>query len=159
MQDIIENPLYLEEHLGLPIPGNIHAVSVCLPTWSSVVNYEENDEVLKAKLQSGYPRFVLNPVTLQLIEYAKNKMNIKSSRYILPYPSRHIATKCMKNIRFKSSSDKVEIIKLKGSSVYLVVFAKDLKDFAWEFWQHTGQGLSSRQAEAILNGKKEKSEE
>lgn len=43
--------------LGAAIPYDIHAVSVSLPTWESVVGYEESDQEILSQLTSGYPRF------------------------------------------------------------------------------------------------------
>ena len=43
--------------LGAPIPADTHAVSVSLPTWASVVGYEEGDENIISQLTIGYPRF------------------------------------------------------------------------------------------------------
>lgn len=44
--------------LGSILPENDpHGVSISLPTWSSVVGYEQGDPTVLAKLQSGYPRF------------------------------------------------------------------------------------------------------
>ena len=40
---------------------------------------------------------------------------------------------------------------------YGVFFNEDLKNIAKEFWQHTGMGISSRFAEAIVSGKDLKS--
>lgn len=48
---------WLSEALGESIPKDNHAVSVSLPTWSSVVGYEEGDPNIITKLQTGYPRF------------------------------------------------------------------------------------------------------
>lgn len=44
--------------LGQPIPLDTqHAVSVCFPTWKSVISYVEKDPKVLGCLKSGYPRF------------------------------------------------------------------------------------------------------
>jgi len=44
--------------IGKPIPDTPHAVSVSLPRFEDVVNYEEKEPATMAKVRSGYPRFV-----------------------------------------------------------------------------------------------------
>lgn len=48
--------------LGQPIPLDTqHAVSVCFPTWKSVISYVEKDPKVLGCLKSGYPRFWIHP--------------------------------------------------------------------------------------------------
>jgi cystathionine gamma-synthase len=54
--------------LGVPLPCDEHACSVSLPTWSSVVGYEEGDSNIISSLATGYPRFVYHPYTVQLMQ-------------------------------------------------------------------------------------------
>eukprot|EP00559_Dactyliosolen_fragilissimus_P004030 CAMPEP_0184859360 /NCGR_PEP_ID=MMETSP0580-20130426/4369_1 /TAXON_ID=1118495 /ORGANISM="Dactyliosolen fragilissimus" /LENGTH=871 /DNA_ID=CAMNT_0027355957 /DNA_START=48 /DNA_END=2664 /DNA_ORIENTATION=+ len=56
--------------LGCPIPLDEHACSVSLPTWSSVVGYEEGDPYVTSKLTCGYPRFVYHPYIMTLMKEA-----------------------------------------------------------------------------------------
>ncbi len=53
--------------LGHPLPLDEHACSVSLPTWSSVVGYEEGSPQITSKLACGYPRFVYHPYIIQLM--------------------------------------------------------------------------------------------
>ena len=47
-----------KELLGAPIPyGNIHAVSVSLPTWEDNVGWASGDSRVVDAMQTGYPRF------------------------------------------------------------------------------------------------------
>ena len=41
MRDLINNPIWEKSELGLPIPDSKHAVSVALPAWNDVIDYEE----------------------------------------------------------------------------------------------------------------------
>ena len=72
MRDFIRQPAFSEEDLGVPLPDSPHACSVCLPTWSSVVGYEEGRQKILRRLKAGYPRFIRNPfverVTLRAAE-------------------------------------------------------------------------------------------
>lgn len=56
--------------LGHPLPLDEHACSVSLPTWSSVVGYEEGSPQVTDKLACGYPRFVYHPYIIKLMEVA-----------------------------------------------------------------------------------------
>lgn len=59
--------------LGRPLPLDEHACSVSLPTWSSVVGYEEGSPQIISKLACGYPRFVYHPYVIQLMDAALDK--------------------------------------------------------------------------------------
>ena len=66
------------KELGAPLPFDEHACSVSLPTWCSVVGYEEGDNETVMALKTGYPRFVYHTYVLQLMEvilemFSKNK--------------------------------------------------------------------------------------
>ena len=54
--------------LGHPLPLDEHACSVSLPTWSSIVGYEEGSPHIVNNLACGYPRFVYHPYIIQLIK-------------------------------------------------------------------------------------------
>lgn len=56
--------------LGHPIPLDEHACSVSLPTWSSIVGYEEGSREITSQLACGYPRFVFHPYVVELMDYA-----------------------------------------------------------------------------------------
>mmetsp|Transcript_6693 Transcript_6693/g.8458 ORF Transcript_6693/g.8458 Transcript_6693/m.8458 type:complete len:816 (+) Transcript_6693:12-2459(+) len=56
--------------LGHPIPLDEHACSVSLPSWHSVVGYEEGFPEVTEKLACGYPRFVYHPYIITLMDVA-----------------------------------------------------------------------------------------
>jgi len=41
LRDLLKKPIWKNLELGHAIPDSIHAVSVALPTWNDVINYEE----------------------------------------------------------------------------------------------------------------------
>ena len=41
LRDLLKKPIWKNLELGYAIPDSIHAVSVALPTWNDVINYEE----------------------------------------------------------------------------------------------------------------------
>lgn len=51
----------------LPVDSN-HACSVSLPSWASVVGYEEGTPEVVHAMKCGYPRFVYHPYVRQLME-------------------------------------------------------------------------------------------
>ena len=42
-RDLLTDPCWRGEDMGLPLPDSTHAVSVALPRWRDVIAYEEND--------------------------------------------------------------------------------------------------------------------
>ena len=88
--------------LGHPLPLDEHACSVSLPTWSSVVGYEEGSPQITSKMACGYPRFVYHPYIIQLMDAAldidiklqKNKCVQKGDYDCLVLPNRNSALRC-----------------------------------------------------------------
>ena len=62
-----ENSLMPTIPVGQPIPPNVsHAVSVSLPRWQDIVDYEEGR--LTDSMQTGYPRFFIHH-SIQKVRY------------------------------------------------------------------------------------------
>ncbi len=84
--------------LGHPLPLDEHACSVSLPTWCSVVGYEEGAQEVTQKMACGYPRFVYHPYIIQLMNAAleidrdRNKTDGEFDCIVLP--SRSSALRC-----------------------------------------------------------------
>ncbi len=97
MRDLLKNPIWKNLELGYSIPDSIHAVSVALPTWNDVINYEEKNQECMNLLKSIYPRFGLNPIVKRLCEKVK-KENYYNNKSIWPYPNESIAFKAKKYI-------------------------------------------------------------
>ena len=68
MRNLLKNPIWRSLELGYSIPDNAHAVSVALPTWEDVINYEEKNPECIESLKSIYPRFGFNPLVKRLCE-------------------------------------------------------------------------------------------
>ena len=98
MRNLLTNPLWRPEDLGTPIPPTPYAVSVCLPTWKSVIGYEEKDPGVINKLQSGYPRFFIHPTVTKLIESAEKELAEKGERALV-FPKRIHADRCAQFIQ------------------------------------------------------------
>ena len=166
--------------LGVPLPNDSHACSVSLPTWASVVGYEEGSAEVANALKCGYPRFVYHPYVLQLMRYvcetyAAANDNNKTSQDCLVLPSRNAALRCQVFLQtalyqqrsmddvcdivgtatsVRNNKDtRIRVVDLQTSTgIHAVIFpAQTLAGMeAKAYWQHTGEVVSSRRAEACL---------
>ena len=143
MRDLLKNPIWKNLELGYSIPDSIHAVSVALPTWNDVINYEEKNQACMNLLKSIYPRFGLNPIVKRLCEKVK-KENFYHNKSIWPYPNESIAFKAKKYMD-RNTSEKISLIEKRDNLAFLIT-EKEGSIYAKSFWQHTGLGISSRAA-------------
>lgn len=146
--DLIQNPLYKAEDLGQPLPNSLHAVSVCLPTWADVIGYEEKEQRVLEKLQLGYPRFVLHPLVKELNCFLQEKLALKQlNQGCLAMPCKESAARGKEflNKRFQIHSSVIGF-----QDIYVLAFPSQAFNEAKQFWQHSGEIVSSRQAAFIL---------
>jgi cystathionine gamma-synthase len=143
-RDLYQDPPWQAAELGRPMPDSIHAVSVALPRWQDVVDYEEKTPETIAQLCSGYPRFVIHPLVQKLAR------QISARQPCLPFPSRRAAELCARFVQTRSAQP-AEVVTSGG--VTGVVTTEAGLTALRAFWQHTGLIISSRQAEALLAGK------
>lgn len=143
-RDVLEDPVCCADELGLPIPDTVHAVSVALPLWSHVVGYEEGDQHVVSRMQTGYPRFFVH----ELVREIATRM--AGNRPCLPFPSRAAAELCMAFIAGQCGAS-AELVA--DGALFGVATSEDGSDTLKAFWQHTGLIVSSRQAEAHLAGR------
>lgn len=142
--ELIDRPVWSAEHLGRPIPASTHAVSVALPRWRDVVDYEEKSPEMVSRLTSGYPRFVVHPLVQELGRRAAE------GQACLPLPSRRAAEAGAEFVR-RVSGVEAKIVVRDGA--HGVVASGAGQTALRSFWQHTGLIVSSRQAEAQLTGR------
>jgi cystathionine gamma-synthase len=149
MPDLRTAPLWRPEDLGRPIPDSPHAVSACLPTWRDNVDYEENDPRIHDKLRTGYPRFVYNEFCRLLFAERGKRCSADETCIACPSPrvaerlARFIERRCGRSGRIQGDV---------ADGVHVVFIPRDAASAAKAWWQHCGEGISSRQAEAVLNG-------
>jgi len=142
------HPLCRAEDLGKPIPATKHAISMCLPRWQDVVGYEERDPATLEKLTLGYPRFLYHPLVIQACElYREHPLE-----GLQIYSTRTAAERCGEYLAALHPEAGVELRPIQGTSATVIAFPEDCTDDAKSFWQHAGEGISSRWAEALLNG-------
>ncbi len=148
-RNLLQEPYFGSKDLGLPIPDSPHAVSVCLPRWKDIIDYEEKNPILMNKLQSIYPRFGLNPLIKEVTKYALIEAN---SNYCnaWPYSTQITAKLAQEHCRKKAPIGNTLVTEVLG--LFCLLTDERSTNAAKCFWQHSGLGASSRDA-AIALGK------
>jgi len=178
IQEKIQSELpFGSKPLGFPLPFDEHACSVSLPTWSSVVGYEEGEEEVTSAMTCGYPRFVYHPYVLQLAQIFLEQYSI-GGEDCLVLPTKEAALRCQsflqQALEFDSRSispvdvsllerpdqphatpspnSKIRVESLKEAGVHAVLFPAKTEagTAAKAYWQHTGEIVSSRRASQAL---------
>jgi cystathionine gamma-synthase len=131
--------------LGQRFPDSPHAVCVSLPTMADVIGYEEKDPAVVREMTSGYPRFFLPGFVRQLAAHIASDIG-PDPRDILLLNSSRAAAELLNFI--DEPSAKAE----EDEGFTYVHFPQDPDTYkkAFTFLQHTGCGISSRQAEDVL---------
>ncbi|CAN9097476.1 cystathionine gamma-synthase [Alternaria alternata] len=157
---VLENDVEVGESLP---PATEHAVSVSLPTWRANVGYEEGEEWVISKMKTGYPRFFIHKV-IQAFAAAIVEKHGKDEESAMLFPTNATASRCQdfflrqapdldaSQVRIldfvpaaeRARSEELQIISPRVSAV---LFPKERFSIAKAFWQHSGDGVSSRRAE------------
>ena len=152
-------PAWQPQALGQPLPDDPHAVSVALPTWRDIVGYEENEARVHQALRSGYPRFVLPPLLLQLGQWLRQRHSIPADAVVYPYRLPHQAEQALRWIQQEAQATDAtakqpasgQVGLLSDTSGVVAIHASgSYAALAKAYWQHSGQGLSTRAAEMVL---------
>lgn len=131
--------------LGTPFPESPHAVISCLPTMADVRGYEEHDPRVIQSLELGYPRFVCHRYIRRLIQFYLEQEGLPHHFAVL-VSSRRAADDCLGHLGGELA--KLEV----ATGVFLIHCPGDSAQVGElkRFVQHTGCGVSSRQAEDLL---------
>jgi len=148
MRDLLHHPLWLPEDLGQPIPDTVHAVSVCLPTWRDNVGYEEGEARVREALRAGYPRFVYHPLVRALFEACEQRF-AGPDEAALAWPSATVGRRFQAWLSQRTGAA-VRLHPGWTPDFVATVFPRAVAAEAKAYWQHGGEGISSRRAEAIL---------
>ncbi len=97
-RDLLRQPLWRPEDLGQPLPQSVHANSVCLPTWADVIDYEESRPRVLSRLQTGYPRFFIHPLTERFFQACVGRF-ARGDEFCHAYPSPAAAQRCLESLR------------------------------------------------------------
>jgi cystathionine gamma-synthase len=150
--------------VGQPVPNTPHAVSVSLPSWKATVGYEEGEDWVVSKMQTGYPRFFIH-LTIQELGKEILKLYGRSGEAVMLFPSPATAKRCVKFFYDKVEGlgvGVVHVLQLEPvdtgnrshattfSGLSCVFFPKEYFSVAKQVWQHSGDGISSRRGEFCL---------
>ncbi|OLN87634.1 Cystathionine gamma-synthase [Colletotrichum chlorophyti] len=145
--------------LGQSIPPDTaHAVSVHLPTWRANVGYEEGESWVVNKMVTGYPRSIVALAEDLAAQYAR------PGQKAMLFPTARSARRCLAFIEKNAdpsvtsdaavidfglhpSTDDLSLLRSLSPTVSAVVYSPEVFPVAKQYWQHTGDGVSSRRAE------------
>lgn len=131
--------------LGHSITGSPHSVCVSLPTLRDVIGYEEKDPRVLNSLSSGYPRFFRNPIIRTLEEYFISENLLQMEECLLP------DSKVAEDLaRFPGMPGGGRI---RPVGPFWTLSANQHPNFSkaqQAFLTHTGNRISSREAERVL---------
>jgi cystathionine gamma-synthase len=131
--------------LGHTIIDSAHSVFVNLPSMSAVIGYEESNPAVMASLRSGYPRFLTHHYIRQIEADLLGKEKRNDQRLFL-LPS--LASAEQMKAFVGDGNAKIQ----QTGPFHAIAYAlgSDACQRAAQFQQHTGTGLSSREAEDYL---------
>ncbi|RYD33745.1 MAG: hypothetical protein EOP86_12665, partial [Verrucomicrobiaceae bacterium] len=89
-RNLLTDPVWEADTLGWPLPVETHAVSVSLPRWRDVVDYEEGSARVTSAMRAGYPRFFIHPLVEELFGLAEKTL-AREGEGCLVFPSRAAA--------------------------------------------------------------------
>lgn len=142
---LLTSPAWQPADLGRPLPDSPYAVSVCMPRWRDVVGYEEKDPNIMEALSLGYPRFLLHPSVHALRDFYNKELG---RRDIFVLPSKRVAKRALDYLKRRGGEGQ---LLPQGGEFGLVV--SDREELLLEFWQHGGEIVSARRAEAYLQAR------
>lgn len=116
-----------------------------LPTWESVIGYEEGDSSVHDHMRAGYPRFFIHPITRQLFEKLESEHCAEGER-LLAYSTVAAAERAREFVRRRSECEG----RVLDEKVGLLIVPEAGYQAAREYWQHSGEIVGSRQAEDLL---------
>ncbi|KAI9728445.1 MAG: hypothetical protein M1828_003846 [Chrysothrix sp. TS-e1954] len=152
------------ERIGQPIPQDVpHAISVSVPTWRSVVAYEQQQMWCLSRMNAGYPRFWPHK-SISKLGSAIGKKYGKKGEKGMTFPTHDIAQRCVDYVKqhWKSPEARpLRICDITSKSnhqdwfapylrVSVVFYPPDAGSVINTFWTHVGEGVSGRRAEYML---------
>ncbi|KAM3501428.1 hypothetical protein MY10362_005564 [Beauveria mimosiformis] len=144
-------------------PDTAHAVSVSLPTWESNIGYEEGASWVVSRMTTGYPRFFVHKSITELSHAIVSAYGREDQQAML-FSTPQAVERCLDFMRkrapevlatqFQSisfelnlSEDTSPVLSGLASTIAAALFPADAFGLAKQYWQHTGDGVSSRRAE------------
>lgn len=148
-RDLAANPAWQEQDLGMPLPDSAHACSVCLPTWDSVIGYEEGRDKVVKRLRVGYPRFFKHPTVERLFDNARAEV-AGDNEDLIVLPTRASVQRAHRWVERRAETA-VRITSYHG--LQALVVPNKAKQDADLYWRFSGEVVSSRQAQDFADGK------
>jgi cystathionine gamma-synthase len=147
-RDFASDPAWRERDLGLPLPNSPHACSVCLPTWDTIVGYEEGREKVLKRMRAGYPRFFKHPSVVRMMDNARAEVATENDE-VLVLPTRLSVQRAHRWVERRAETA-VRTSSFHG--LQALVVPEKVKADADLYWRFTGEIVSSRQAQDLLDG-------
>ena len=113
-----------------------------------MVGYEEGSKQVLGKLQAGYPRFFLNPTVTALFVRAEQSV-ARSGERVAVFPNRNVCQRAQRYVE-RRKSVATRITDFEGLQALIV--PAEAFETAKDYWKHTGEIVSSRQAADVLVG-------
>lgn len=148
IRDFASEPAWRDKDLGLPLPDSPHACSVSLPTWDSVIGYEEGREKVIKRMRAGYPRFFKHPSVVRMMDNARAEVATENDE-VLVLPTRMSVQRAH---RWVERRTKTAVRTSSFHGLQTLVVPEKLKAEADMYWRFTGEVVSSRQAQDLLDG-------
>ncbi|MGJ3244051.1 MAG: PLP-dependent transferase [Opitutales bacterium] len=136
--------------LGERVPDSEHALCVSLPALADVVGYEEKDPLVMNRVVSGYPRFISHHWVVRLADCLAAEQALADRVLYLCQSARGARALAAfvgeraDPLRGESPADGLAWVALPTAP------RGEVHKRAFAFLQHTGVGISSRQAEDCL---------
>ncbi|CAK7266229.1 Cystathionine gamma-synthase [Sporothrix epigloea] len=145
-------------------PDTAHAVSVSLPTWKANVGYEEGESWVLSKLTNGYPRFFIHNYIKAFAASVAKRFGQAGQTSVL-FPNRAAAERCrdfmgkyateasllanltIVHLALDSTNPESAPYRSLAPTISAVLMNPEAFPFAKQYWQHSGDGVSSRRAE------------
>ena len=134
--------------LGRRIPDLPHAVSVSLPTISDIVAFKKKEPAMMEKVRSGYPRFVKHPYIVEFTEAYHSCKGLDATEMPLFFASKMA---CEDALQLHPQFFQVTTDVFQGVSAVVVKVGSEEELAFSKYLQHTGTGLSSREAEDLMS--------
>lgn len=132
--------------LGDPITGSPHSVCASLPTLGDILAYEEGDPRVRNALRAGYPRFIEHPYIRRLREEFQRQLGLQGEVLSLA-----ATEQAARELAVFAELPETRVVNAGGFwGLRLPEGDSALRLRAKQYLQHTGNGLSSREAEAQL---------
>lgn len=149
-RDLLTDPVWEADSLGWPLPLDTHAVSVSLPCWQDVVDYEEGRERVTGAMRAGYPRFFVHPLVAELMRVAAREL-ASSEEGCLVFPSM-LAAERAAAYASERGAERMRLEEFGPAELGLaaVVFPEESRKLVREYWRYCGETVSSRLAERAL---------